>query len=79
MAKRERVFDYCTAVERIGGAQDGKVTTCCCDAPGARSDECQFVSGNKTPCRCACHIPQPYPKRDGLTATKRIEARRESE
>lgn len=66
MNKRKRVLEFWTEVERIGGAQDGKRSLCCCTAAGARGDECALLSGNRTPCRCACHYPTPYPKSKGL-------------
>ncbi len=67
-SKRRNVLHHWTEVQRIGGAQDGKTTTCACTAAGCRSDECSMLSGNRSPCRCACHVPQPYPKSEGLTA-----------
>jgi hypothetical protein len=30
-------------------------TVCCCSWPGAARRDCAAVSGNRSPCRCACH------------------------
>lgn len=30
-------------------------TMCCCKEAGRTPRECSVASGNKTPCRCACH------------------------
>jgi hypothetical protein len=51
---REKVHDYWTRVTRMVRGQVVQ-TTCCCPAPAMGRRDCMSKSGNKTPCRCACH------------------------
>ena len=59
MSVRRRVRTYWTEVKRIVFDGDGlpqvQETTCCCGATGGLRRICARVSGNTTPCRCACH------------------------
>ena len=59
MATRTKVLEYWTRVTRAVIDDDGQpyllVTTCCCEAPGGLRRVCARATGNKTPCRCACH------------------------
>jgi hypothetical protein len=53
-----KILTHWTEVHRVEAveADEVKVTTCCCAAPGIPSRKgCAVVAGNKTPCRCACH------------------------
>lgn len=54
MATFRNVLTYWTEVKRV---VDGEVvqSTCCCADPGVSRRGCAVKSGNKTPCRCACH------------------------
>lgn len=59
MTVRRKIHEFWTMVERIVFDRDGEPqvhsTTCCCKAAGAMRRICARASGNKTPCRCACH------------------------
>ena len=56
---RRNVLGYWTRVERVTidakGEPQVQSTTCCCKAAGGMRRICARVTGNKTPCRCACH------------------------
>lgn len=55
MVTRRKWKEHWTEVKRVVDG-DVKVTICCCAAPGATPDECRVASGNKTKCRCFCHV-----------------------
>lgn len=57
MTKRQRGEHYTEVKRVVGGAVTQ--TTCCCAAAGATPRGCAAVSGNRTPCRCACHPRRP--------------------
>jgi hypothetical protein len=64
MATWRNILTYWTETKRI---VDGEVkqTVCCCKLPGRGAMVCAVAAGNKTRCRCNCHVGKTGPKPPG--------------
>lgn len=68
MTTYRRELKYWTVVRSVDERGELRETTCCCAAPGSWRSSCAKASGNKMPCRCACHLAAPKvlpPGREG--------------
>lgn len=60
MTTWRNVKTYWTETKRIVNGEV-KQTCCCCKKPGAKARECADAAGNKTCCRCWCHVGKTGP------------------